>query len=110
MSAGSKVAQALQKYGRSMTLRRRVGTTSTYTDVGVRGVAKGYRPAELLGGLQQGDRYVTISNKEIAASGWPGPPRKGDFVVIDGLSTAVQGVESKNLSAEVLAHVMWVRG
>lgn len=111
MSAGNKITAALRKYGRTMTLRRRVGTTSQYQEVSVKGISKGYRPAELLGGLQQGDRYITIGNEEIAAQAtYQGPPRKGDFVVLDGASVAVQGVETERLGAQVLAHTLWVRG
>jgi hypothetical protein len=111
VTASTKITAALKKYGRQMLLRRRIGTTSSYQDVTVTGITKGYRPAELMGGLQQGDRYVRISNAEIAAQGvYIGPPRKGDFVVIDGASTAVQGVETERLSAEVLIHTLWVRG
>ena len=114
MSAASKVATALAKYGRPMVLRRRIGTTTAYNEVTVKGISKGYKPAELLGGLQQGDRYITISHAEIAAKPWPGPaaepPKKGDFVLIDGANTAVQGVETERLGAEILAHVLWVRG
>lgn len=111
MNAGAKIASALRKYGRPMLLRRRIGTTATYQDVSVTGISKGYRPAELLGGLQQGDRYVVISNAEIAAqSVFAGPPRKGDLVTLDGASVAVQGVETQRLSVDTLAHILWVRG
>jgi len=110
MGASTKVAAALKRYGRAMKLRRRIGTTSSYVDVDVKGVASGFKPDELVGLVQQGDRSVIISNAEIAATGWPGPPRKGDFVVIDGVTAAVQGAEAKYLGSEVLAHVVWVRG
>jgi hypothetical protein len=114
MSAAAKIATALKKHGRSMTLRRRIGTTTTYNDVSVKGTTKGYKPAELLGGLQQGDRYVTISHEEIAGKPWPGPqvesPKKGDFLIIDGTTTAVLGVETKYLKTDILAHVLSVRG
>jgi hypothetical protein len=111
VSAAAKIAAKLAQYGRPMTLRRRIGTTSTYNEVVVRGVEQGYRPAELLGGLQQGDRRITISNAEIAAQvAFSPPPRKGDFVLIGATTAAVQGVETKYLGAEILAHVLWVRG
>lgn len=110
MGAASKIALALKKYGRDMKLRRRIGTTATYTDVMVKGTDRGYKPDELTGQLQQGDRRITISNEEIATQNWPGPPKKGDFLVIDGTSTAVQGAEPKYLGNTVLAHILWVRG
>jgi hypothetical protein len=111
VSTAGKITTALKKYGRSMTLRRRIGTTNSYNEVVVKGVPEGYRPAELLGGLQQGDRQVTIGNAEIAAQvAFVGPPKKGDLLVIEGAATAIQGVETKYLGADILAHVIWVRG
>lgn len=106
MTPAAKIAAALAKYGRPLLLRRRVGTTSAYTDVTVAGVSQGYAPHELVGGIIQGDRKITISNAEILAASWPGPPKKGD--VLDG--GAVQGCETKYLGATVLAHVCQVRG
>lgn len=106
MTAAAKIAAALARYGRPMELKRRVGTSTSFTTVTVSGVSQGYQPQELVGGIVQGDRKVTISNAEIAAAGWPGPPGKGDLC--DG--AAVQGCETKHLGAEVLAHVLWVRG
>jgi len=110
MSAASKIGDALAQYGRAVTLRRRAGTSATFTDVTVHGVAKGYRPQELLGGVTQGDQSVTISNQEILAAGWPGPPVRGDLLVIGGKTTTVQGCETKYLGSDILAHVLWVRG
>ena len=106
----AKIATALRKYGRTMKLRRRIGTTTSYNDVDVKGTDRGYKPDEIAGLLQQGDRRITISNAEIATTGWPGPPRKGDVLVVDGVSTAVQGSEAKYAATTVIAHVLWVRG
>lgn len=110
MSADAKVAAALTKYGRLMILRRRTGTTNTFTDVMVKGVTRAFKPGELLGGLAQGDQQVTISNAEIDAADWPGPPRKGDLLIIDGRTWTVQGADPRMLGDDVLAHILWVRG
>lgn len=111
MTAASKIAAALTKYGRPMTLKRRQGTSSNFDSVTVNGVSRGYKPQKLIGGVVQGDREITISNAEIAAqSAYDGPPRKGDVVALDGATATVQGVETKYLSDDVLAHVLWVRG
>lgn len=112
MSAGDarKISRKLSQYGRTMKLRRRVGTTSSYTDVDVKGTDKGYKAAEIAGLLQQGDRKITIGTAEIVAASWPAPPRKGDFLVIDGTSTAIQGAEPRYKGTVVLAYELWVRG
>jgi hypothetical protein len=106
----AEIATALRENGRFMKLRRRIGTTSAYTDVDVYGADRNYEAAEIAGLLQQGDRRVTIGTAEIVAAGWPAPPRKNDFLVIDGVSTAIQGVEPRYLGNTVLAYKLWVRG
>lgn len=107
----AKIAVALRKYGRTMRLRRRVGTTTAFTEVDVKGVSAGYQPDEVVGLVQQGDRRITISNAEILAqSAFVGPPRRGDFLLVDGTQTSVQGAEPKYLGGGILAHVLWVRG
>lgn len=106
MTPAAKITKALARYGRPMALSRRVGTSETFTTVTVRGVSQGYEPHQLVGGLVQGDRKITISNAEIAAAGWPGPPQAGDL--LDG--AAVEGVETKHLGEVILAHVLQVRG
>jgi hypothetical protein len=105
VTAAAKVAAALAKYGRDMALTRLPSTVVT-----VKGVAQAYAPGEIVGGIAQGDQRVTISDAGIAASAWPGPPRKGDRIVIDGRTWTVQGCESKYLTASILAHVLWCRG
>ena len=109
-AAATKVAAALARYGRAMTLRRRVGTTDTFTDVTVYGVTRSFSPAELVADIKQGDMEITISNSEITAAAWPGPPAKGDFIVVDGRSWTLQGAFPRNLSSTVLAFVLWARG
>jgi hypothetical protein len=93
-----------------MLLRRRVGTTNTFQDVTVSGVAQGYDPGEIVGDIAQGDQRVTMGNSEIAAAGWPGPPRRGDIIVIDGRNWTVQGSNPRTLGAQVLVHYAHVRG
>jgi hypothetical protein len=109
-SDAAEITAALKENGRLMKLRRRLGTTTTFTDVDVFGSDKNYEPAEISGLLQQGDRRVVIGTAEIQAAAWPAPPRKGDFVVIDGVSTAVQGAEARYLGNTILAYKLWVRG
>jgi hypothetical protein len=106
----AEIALALSENGRFMKLRRRIGTTTSFTDVDVYGADRGYKPQEIAGLLQQGDRSVTIGTAEIVTASWPAPPKKGDFLVIDGVSTAVQGAEPRYLGNAVLAYILWVRG
>ena len=86
-----------------MTLTR--GTAS----VVVRAVIRGYKPDELVNDIVQGDRQVTISNAEILAAGWPGPPGRSDTVVIDGETAAVLLCDTRRLRGTVAMHIMQVR-
>jgi hypothetical protein len=111
MSAGAKVAAALAKYGRPMTLSCLASTGRTAASVTVNGVAQGFKPEEFVGDVIRGDQRVQISDAEIAAASWPGPPRKGDKIVIDGRAWILRAdAETKFLGTAALAHVLHVRG
>lgn len=113
MTVSASIYGALQRFGRPMTLRRVAlgpGGAQVPLDLTVAGVDKAYKAAELVGSIQQGDSQVTITNTEIAARFWPGPPKNGDKVIIDGKVKAVVAVETKYLGPEKLVHVMQVRG
>jgi hypothetical protein len=105
-----RILEMLQRRGRSLTLRRRVGTTSAFSDVSPRGYRRGFKANELIGGIIQGDFEVVMANSEISAASWAGPPRKGDIVVIDGLTVTAQAVQTFYDGAAACAHILWVRG
>lgn len=106
MSAYDRFAASLRRAGRQMSLKRRVGTTSAFTECTVYGHSRFYQPTELIGLVAQGDRRVRIAQKDIAAASWPGPPKKGDF--LDG--GAVQGAEPLYEAETLVGFVCWVRG
>lgn len=96
-----------------MVLRRltlAAGAVQFPSDVTVYGVAKNFAPHELVGGIIQGDSQITVTNAEIEAAQWPGPPKTNDKIIVDGVTRNVQAVESKYLSDEILVHVCQVRG
>jgi hypothetical protein len=58
-------------------------------------------------------REVRISNAEIAAAAWPGPPRAGenaDRIVIDGQERIVMAIDTRYIGEAAALHVMQVRG
>lgn len=113
MSVADSISGALRRFGRQMTLRRNTATpggASVPLDVLVYGRTKNYGPQELVGSIVQGDTEVTISNAEIAAAQWPGPPKKDDKFVFEGRIGNVQAVEPKYLGTEILVYVCQVRG
>jgi hypothetical protein len=106
MSAAERFLASLRRAGRPMLLCRRIGTTSTFTDASIYGRSHGYKPNELVGLVQQGDRRIRISQLEIAAANWPGPPKKGD--ILD--SGTIQGAEALYDGEALVGFVCWVRG
>jgi hypothetical protein len=106
----SRIEDVLRRKGRAFQLRRRIGTSNTFNDVSVLGLAVGYAPEELVGGITQGDKRAILSNAEIAAAGWPGPPRRGDILVIDGQPYTVQAPDPRWIGAGYVGHVLQVRG
>jgi hypothetical protein len=108
-------ADILSTHGETMTLRRLVpGDPPTWIDVAVKGKRRaptGGRGDELIGTRTEKTLLVTISDREIAAEGWPGPPRKDDVLVIDGRGYTLQDDADTRKDGEVvLAHFLTVAG
>lgn len=102
------VARMIDRYGETVTLRR-PGTPNV--DVAVKARVEQLRPDELVGEIAQFDRRVVISNAEIAAAAWPGPPKRGDRVIFaDGAQATVQLPGTKKIGEEIAGHWMIVKG
>lgn len=100
----------ITKRARPMTLRRMTSTPNVYISITVAGVKWSYRPDQLVGGVLQGDAQVEILNDEIFLKSWPGPPRRGDTMVIDGRTWTVQGNDALYEDVNPIGHSVWVRG
>lgn len=99
----------IHRYGQPVTLRRTTGPV--HYDVDVTAIVNEYMPNELVGGIQQGDRRVVISNREIAERQWPGPPVQGDKVIINGKTTTLQAnPDTKRIGDVIVKHDLRVRG
>lgn len=101
--AQERYLASLKRAGRLVEYKRRIGTTSGFEALSVHGRARTYKPDELVGLVQQGDRKIRISALETGALG---KPAKGDK--LDG--GAVQGVEDLYDGETLVGHVVWVRG
>jgi len=104
------IANDIAREGALMTLRRVTGTGDVHFDVEVYGYDSQYKPEEIVGEIAQGDIRVIISNREILARSWPGPPRRSDVVIIDGKPHRVMGNEIQSIGGEVVMHWLQVRG
>lgn len=109
MSVADSITNALLRFGRPMTLRRKtwVGDVASAEDVQVYGVTEGALSEQLVGGVSSsGEATVTFSNAQIVSAGWPGPPEKLDELVIDdGEVRTIRSVETKFLGTQVLVYV-----
>ena len=108
MNPGTTAAM-LARYGETVVLRRPTGG-GTAIDVTCAARVDQFQPHEITGGVPQGDRNVILSNREIEAANWPGPPRRGDQVIIGGRTTTVQGVDTVSVGASIVRHNVQVRG
>lgn len=75
----------LRMHGQDVDLRK--GNTLTGQKT-VRGFVRGYKPAELIGGLQQGDKRVVISATGLSGFG---DVSEIKFLFFDGKARAVEG-------------------
>ncbi|MGE4043583.1 MAG: hypothetical protein AB7F35_01925 [Acetobacteraceae bacterium] len=109
MNAAGATATMLARHGETVVLRRPTGQ-GQFVDVPCAARVNQFQPHEITGGVMQGDREVILSNREIEAGAWPGPPRRGDQIVIAGRTTTVQGVETVSVGGQVVRHNLQVRG
>lgn len=109
MSAATATRNLLARFGRAMTVRRRVGTGATFTTATAHGALGAYRPDQLVGGVMQGDAQIILDAAPIIAAGLA-PLVKGDQVVADGRTWAAQGVQARYDGPRLCAFELWVRG
>lgn len=77
----AKLDRAIAKNGQTVTLRRGTATAPAATAT-VKAHVRGFKPDELIGGIDQNDSKVVLSPSGLA--GWPGgAPKKGDWITTD---------------------------
>lgn len=113
--AAERFSAIMERHGEPMLLRRMIpGDPPSWADVWVKGKRRstsGEIGDVLVGAMTQKTLYIIISNQEIAAQGWPGPPRKGDFVLIGNGEFVLQDdADTRTDQGAVLAHFLIVRG
>jgi len=114
------LANTLELGGRYVRLRRQTGR-GLYIEVRCAARVTKWTPElrlqiEAAGGVAQGDRVCIISNREILREKWPGPPRRGDLVIVEGddpesgNTTMVLGCDSSDVDGITTRHDMTLRG
>ncbi len=106
-----RVADIIVDKGELVTLRRLATGGVIAFSVDVWAVVRFFAANELVGGISQGDRMALISNREIAAHQWPGPPRERDQLIIRGKTATLQAnAETIVVDGFTVSHRMQVRG
>lgn len=114
------LANTLERGGRYVKLRRQTGR-GLYIEVRCAARVTKWQPEmrlqiEAAGGIAQGDRICVLSNREIIAAQWPGPPRRGDVVIIEGdgpdvgNTTYVTGCDTSDVDGITTRHDLALRG
>lgn len=94
--------EMIDRLGETMTLRR-VSGPSIFVSVQVKGVTS-QRPVlrdETPGAVKQFLGQVIISNREIAAAQWPGPPRRGDQIISGGRTSTIQSCDTRKIGEDI---------
>lgn len=110
--ARRRYRRMLAVVGETVTVRRYTGTGSPrpHTDVaGVQAKLRGYAPAELVGGIKQGDTEIILLAEDVAALV---PLRKDDKIVIGTKEFNIEAVDDKTcrVGGTTVAVVVQVRG
>jgi hypothetical protein len=112
------LADALEQAGDYIRLRRMTGR-GLYIEVRCAAritswTPELYRLIAASGGIAQGDQVCIMSNREIARRRWPGPPRRGDVVIIEesprNRTAVVQACDPSDLDGVTCRHDMVIRG
>lgn len=104
------IADDIQREGSPATLRRPTGTGDIHFDVEVYAFHTTSTPVPLVGEASQANKMVRISNRDILARQWPGPPRDADIIILAGKACRIMDVETLSVGGEVVEHVLQVRG
>lgn len=104
------IADDIQREGSPATLRRTTGTGTVHFDVDVYAFSNNSAPVPLVGETSQANKEVRITNRDILARQWPGPPRDADTIFLAGRPYRIADVETLTIGGEVVEHVLQVRG
>lgn len=106
------IAEDIHREGSPAILRRSTGTGDVHFDVDIYAFHNAAADVPLVGETSQTNMQVRISNREILAAQWPGPPRDADEIFLAGrtLPCRIVGVETLRVGGEVVQHVLQVLG
>lgn len=109
MITPAEIAAEIAAEGRSVTLQR-VATGVAPISITCKAMVRGYKPAELVSGIVQGDMRIVVAAATLADAGWPAPPKKDDRVVIGSRRTTIHAVEIVHVRNEDAKYIIQARG
>jgi hypothetical protein len=105
-----KVAYAIASVGEPATLVRLPGRTGTRVELPLKAAPVFQAPSEPTGGVVQSITEIRIGNKELDASTWPVPIRRGDQIIVAGVTYTIQGVRTASPGGTKAIHFLQVMG
>jgi hypothetical protein len=105
-----RVTHAIRRVGQPAVLVRLPGRTGTRVELPLLAVPVFQAPSEPTGGVVQAHREIRIGNSEIAASNWPAPIRRGDQIIVGGVTFTIQGVRTAAPGGTTAIHFLQVMG
>lgn len=101
--------RSLSAKGRPMTLSRPNGSAPA-VGVVVQGFVYTATPEPSASPASQDIGMAAILNDEIVAAAWPGPPKKGDWLQVDGVTWQVVGNALVYEGAVLIGHTLTIKG
>lgn len=92
-------------HGQTVTLRTKHDASGQ--SLGCKAFVRGFKPAELVGGLQQGDTLVVLSPNDVV--GWADGIKTTNFIEIAGAVRSVKSVETVRMNDAVVRINVQVR-
>jgi hypothetical protein len=100
----SALDRNLARSGEPVLLRRINPSPALPSDVTIKGVIRGYRPEELVGGITMTDVQVIFSPTEMSAANWPQPPRVNDKLIAAGKTRNIAVVSAIKIGDEIVRY------
>ncbi|WP_455296501.1 hypothetical protein [Brucella pituitosa] len=101
----AKLQRQLARHGQNVDLRKVVNGQQSAVVIAQRAFVRGYKPDELVGPIQQGDKSVVVLPDVITVT-----LKKGDKIVIAGAAVNVEAAEIVRMNDVAVRVNVRVRG
>lgn len=107
--------RSLALKGMDLIIRRRIGSSDSFVQVGFRGSMRGYDPREISGSIAHGDSQVICSPTAFNAlwsssAGGRQWPRRGDEILVDGRICRIEAANPITVGGKIVRIELQIRG